>query len=76
MAPGKVRFAISKTGTGFADAKLSGGQKPVPAARVARYVRMTEEARVARYVRMTKGAHVGRFLRMDERSSRHSLCVR
>src|ERR1700733_8036968 len=33
------RFRI---GTGFASAKLSGGQKPCPAARVARFVRMTE----------------------------------
>src|ERR1700722_6266261 len=37
-----------KTGTGFADAKLSGGQKPAPAARVARFVRMTDGARFAR----------------------------
>jgi hypothetical protein len=32
---------FSETGTGFAYAKLSGGQKPFPAARVARSVRMT-----------------------------------
>jgi hypothetical protein len=39
------RCAISETGTGFAGAKLS---EILPAARVARYVRMTNEARVAR----------------------------
>jgi hypothetical protein len=33
---------FQKTGTGFARAKLSGGQKPYPAARVARSVRMTQ----------------------------------
>jgi hypothetical protein len=42
-----------KTGTRFADAKLSGGQKPVPAARDARFVRMTDAARDARFVGMT-----------------------
>jgi hypothetical protein len=33
-----------ETGTGFAYAKLSGGQKPSPAARVAHFVKMTEGA--------------------------------
>jgi hypothetical protein len=36
------RRAISKTGTGFACAKLS---EILPAARVARFVRMTKEER-------------------------------
>jgi len=39
-APAVERCAIFETGTGFAYAKLSGGQKPAPAARVARFVRM------------------------------------
>jgi hypothetical protein len=38
----KERYAISETGTGFAGAKLS---EILPAARVARFVRMTNEAR-------------------------------
>jgi hypothetical protein len=37
----KERCAISETGTGFARAKLS---EILPAARVARFVRMTERA--------------------------------
>ncbi|MGA7870480.1 MAG: hypothetical protein WCA22_06235 [Candidatus Binatus sp.] len=36
------RFAIFKAGTGFADAKLS---EILPAARVARFVRMTQKKR-------------------------------
>src|SRR5271154_425061 len=42
---------FSETGTGFANAKLSGGQEPAPAARVARFVRMTE---LDRFVGMTE----------------------
>ena len=48
MASEKERFAISEVGTGFACAKLS---EILPAARVARFVRMTREARVARFDR-------------------------
>ena len=55
MVSEKERCAISETGTGFAGAKLSGGQRPSPAARVARFVRMTEGAHGA-------GAHHARDL--------------
>ena len=43
MRADKDRCAISETGTGFAGAKLS---EILPAARVARFVRMTSSARV------------------------------
>jgi hypothetical protein len=41
------RFAISETGTGFACAKLSGGQKPFPPVANAPVVRMTQNAKLS-----------------------------
>jgi hypothetical protein len=52
-----------KTGTGFADAKLS---EILPAARVARFVRMTDKARVARFGRDDRLGSRGSF-RKDDR---------
>jgi hypothetical protein len=43
----KDRFAISETGTGFAYAKLSGGQKPCPPVAYAPVVRMTQNAKLS-----------------------------
>src|SRR5580704_15146509 len=42
--------ARSQTGTGLSGAKLSGGQKPVPSARVARFVRTTQNAKLSEVV--------------------------
>jgi hypothetical protein len=47
-------------------AKLSGGQKPLPTARVARFVRMTRGTRVAPIVTMTRGAPVAPIVRMTD----------
>jgi hypothetical protein len=51
----RARRANSETGPGFAcGAKLSGGQKPVPAARVARFVKMTQGFGGLRTIRRDK----------------------
>jgi hypothetical protein len=59
------RCAISETGTGGARAPLS---EILPAARDARFVRMTQEARDARVVRTTDAARDARILRMTAES--------
>jgi len=46
----KERCAISETGTGFACAKLSGGQKPSPPVASAPVVGMTQKNSVPRFV--------------------------
>ena len=51
MALEKGPLRDLKTGTGFADAKLS---EILPTARVAHFVRMTDDARDARFVRIAK----------------------
>jgi len=48
------RCAISETGTGFAFAKLSGGQKPCPQLAFARIVRMTNKCAKLSQVRSSR----------------------